>query len=1065
MGEKPNFQPRAFYYEWHGQAKLLRKELILTYQDLPEVREGELSLVDRWKEIDLLGRSWKEREDGPTYVFYDGPPTANGRPGVHHVISRTLKDMTCRFKTMQGYKVRRKAGWDTHGLPVEIQVEKELGFHNKQQIEDYGIEKFNEKCRESVFMYSDLWKEMSEQMAYLCDMENPYITLSNDYIETVWHLIDHFFKEGLVYKGAKILPYCPRCGTGLASHEVAQGYQEDKVTTVYAKFPVKGRDHLYFLAWTTTPWTLLSNVSLTVHPDVDYVLVQQGEDQLILAKDLMKTALRKEYGEVKILKEMKGKDLEYTEYDQLLPFIKVPGKAFFVTCADYVTTTDGTGVVHTAPAFGEDDYQTGLRYKLPFVQPVGSDGAFNDGPYKGTFVMDTDPDVIQYLAEHGYLYAKQKIVHNYPHCWRCHTPLIYYAKPSWYIKMSEYREALVRENNKVNWVPDYIGQGRFGNWLENLKDWAISRSRYWGTPLNIWVCPDCGHAESIESRKELRERAQEEVGPDIDLHRPYVDRIHLTCPKCGGTMNREADVLDVWFDSGAMPFAQLHYPFEHQGELDQYFPADFICEGIDQTRGWFYTLMAISVLYTGKAPYKNVLVNDLVLDKDGQKMSKSKGNTIDPFVLFEKYGADVVRFYTLYVSPTWLPTKFDEDGLKEVNAKFFRSLKNIYAMFSLYANTNGLDASALEINPGSRPEIDRWLISRFQSLYAFYLESMEHYQYNKVVHAISDFVVEDMSNWYIRRSRDRFWSSEESLEVQSVFQTTYEVLLGLSKMLAPITPFLAEELYQALTQGKAMDTVHLENLDRADTSMVDRKLERKMDLVRKIVNLGRASREDAGIKVRQPLLEIQVDQEFKPIIDDLTGLIKEELNVKNIVFSDHLDQLMNIQLKPNYKVAGKILGSKIKEFARYLSEAQPHELLKSLEKGPLTLTLGGEETEIPQEDIQVTYEAKEGYDVMMEGEVSVVLDTALTDELIQEGYAREFISRVQKQRKENGYQVTDRIRIAYSADEEIVRAFQNYASMIQDNTLAIKMERKDEINQEPVDINGHPVAFCLKVEK
>ena len=1036
----------------------------MTYRALnQDFRQGELDLIDRWKKMDLLKRSLEERKEGPNYVFFDGPPTANGKPGVHHVIARTLKDMTCRYKTMQGYRVRRKAGWDTHGLPVEIEVEKKLGFHEKQDIEAYGVEKFNQQCRDSVFQYRDLWREMSDRMAFLADMDHPYITLDNDYIETVWHLLDHFYQEGLIYKGAKILPYCSRCGTGLASHEVAQGYEEDEVTTVYALFPVKGREDEYFLAWTTTPWTLLSNVSLTVHPDATYVKVAQGDRKLILAKDLMDQALRPQYGEITVLETMKGKDLEYTEYEQILPFIAVKEKAFFVTCADYVTMEDGTGVVHTAPAFGEDDYQTGRRYHLPLVQPVGDQGTFTEGPYQGTFVMDADPEVIAYLKEHGLCYGTQKITHNYPHCWRCHTPLIYYAKPSWYIEVSKFADQMVQENQKVHWVPDYVGEKRFGNWLENIKDWAISRTRYWGTPLPLWVCPDCGHVHSIGSRKQLVKEAIESIDETIDLHRPYVDEVHLTCPKCGGTMQREPDVIDVWFDSGAMPFAQRHYPFEHQEDFEgEYFPADFISEGIDQTRGWFYSLMAISVLYKGKAPYKNVLVNDLVLDKEGAKMSKSKGNTLDPFELFDRYTADVIRFYSLYVSPPWIPTRFDLEGVKEVSAKFFRTLRNVYQMFALYANTNDWAVADFAIPVQNRPEIDHWLLSRYQSLLAAYRENMDQFEYTRVVHDLSDFVVEDLSNWYIRRNRSRFWSSEENDNIKACFQTTYEVLLGLSKLIAPITPFLAEELYLALTEEREAESVHLTLLPEAEPELIDRKLEEKMNLVRTIVNLGRASREDAGLKVRQPLKEIMVDEAYRPIVGDLVDLIREELNVKEVVFSNRLSEYTNIELKPNYKSAGRILGNKIKEFAQKLREVDPYEFREKLAQGPLTLSLGGEETEIPTDFVQVQFQAKEGYDVMMEGQVSVVLDTELTQALISEGYVREFISKIQQTRKKKDFDVADRIRIRYDGDGDLQKAIETFRDMIQDNALAISLEFSNGLEGESADLNGHPIRFVVE---
>ncbi|WP_053943523.1 isoleucine--tRNA ligase [Kallipyga gabonensis] len=1036
----------------------------MTYKELPkDARQGELDLIDRWEKMDLLDRSIKEREGKPNYVFYDGPPTANGKPGVHHVIARTLKDMTCRYKTMQGYRVRRKAGWDTHGLPVEIEVEKKLGFHDKQDIEAYGVEKFNEKCRESVFEYRDLWMDMSHRMAFLADMDNPYITLDNDYVETVWHLLDDFYRKGLIYKGAKILPYCSRCGTGLASHEVAQGYEEDDVMTVYPMFPIKGKEKEYFLAWTTTPWTLLSNVALTVHPDADYVKVKQGDVKLILAKALMGQALRDQYGEIEVLETMKGKDLEYMEYDQLLPFVDVKGKAFFVTCADYVTMEDGTGVVHTAPAFGEDDYQTGRRYDLALVNPVGDDGTFLEGPYKGTFVMDADPQVIQYLRDNGLCYGTQKITHNYPHCWRCHTPLIYYAKPSWYIDVSSHAQEMVEANKKVNWFPDHVGEKRFGNWLENLKDWAISRTRYWGTPLNLWVCPDCGHVHSVGSRKQLAEEAIEEIDESIDLHRPYVDNVHIKCPECGGTMSREPDVIDVWFDSGAMPFAQLHYPFEHKDDLEkEFFPADFISEGIDQTRGWFYSLMAISILYKGLAPYKNVLVNDLVLDKNGAKMSKSKGNTLDPFDLFDKYSADAIRFYSLFVSPPWVPTRFDVEGVKEVNAKFFRTLKNVYQMFALYANTNGWEAASFSVPVEERPEIDRWLLSRFQSLYKTYREEMEIFEYTKVVHALSDFVVEDLSNWYIRRNRSRFWSSEDSDYVKSCFLTTYEVVLGLSKLIAPITPFLADQVYLALTHGEAMDSVHLEYLPEAHEEIIDKALEEKMDLVRKIVNLGRASREDAQIKVRQPLQEIMVDKKYRDQIADLVDLIKEELNVKEVVFSDALADYANIALKPNYKLAGSILGGKIKEFARKLKEVDAHQFLEKIQDGLVTMELGGEEVSIPKDYVLADFHAKEGYDVAMDGNVSVVLETELNPNLIREGFAREFISRIQQARKKKDFDVADRIEIVYDGDETLVDAIRENQEMIAGNVLALALTYEKGTKGEEEDLNGHTIHFTLK---
>lgn len=1036
------------------------------FESLPaDVRQGELDRAQAWKEMDLLKRSVDEREGAENFVFYEGPPTANGRPGIHHVISRTLKDMTNRYKTMEGYRVARKAGWDTHGLPVEIEVEKQLGFHNKADIEAYGVEEFNKKCRESVFKYRDLWMNMSDRMAFLADMENPYVTMDNDYIETVWYLLNNFNEKGLIYKGAKILPYCPRCGTGLASHEVAQGYKDDEVQTVYVKFPAKGEENTYFLAWTTTPWTLPSNVALTVNPDVTYVKVKQGEEYFYLAEARL-DVLKPDFGEVEVVETMKGRDLEYKEYEQLLPFYNIPGKGFYVTLADYVSTEDGTGVVHSAPAFGEDDAQTGRRYDLPYWNPVNEDGKFFGGPYDGVLVFDADPDVIQYLREHNLMYAKQKIVHKYPHCWRCGTPLIYYSKPSWYIEVTKLRETMVDENKKVKWYPDYVGEKRFGNWLENLNDWALSRSRYWGTPLNIWVCDSCGHTTSVGSRQELVERANEDIDPSIELHRPYVDRVTLTCPECGGVMHREPDVIDVWFDSGAMPFAQQHYPFENADLLDGgAFPADFINEGVDQTRGWFYSLMAISVLYTGHAPYKNVLVNDLILDANGQKMSKSKGNTLDPIELFDRYGADAVRFYSLYVSQPWLPTRFDVEGLKEVSTKFFRPLKNVYQMFALYANTNEWDPRTMDLPVEERPEIDRWLLSRFASLRERYRADMDRFEYNRIVHAIADFVGEDLSNWYIRRNRHRFWSSEATPANQAVFKTTYEVLLGLSKMIAPITPFVADQLYLVLTQNEAMDSVHLERQTPEHPEWIDTELEEKMDLIRRIVNLGRAAREDAGIKVRQPLKEILVDQSYEKTLAPLADLIQEELNVKRVVFSDALQSFMDVTLKPNFKVAGKVLGGKMKAFAAYVAQQDPATFLAEVQKGNATITLDGEEIAVPEEFLLSTFTAREGFDVSSDRGVSVILETTLDEALIAEGLVREMISKVQQLRKKSGFEVSDRIRLRYAADEETANALEEGKEQIQGETLATAMERTEaDALSEGVqeDLNGRTVRISVE---
>ena len=1011
------------------------------------VVEREKEVADYWDKIDLLDRSVDSREGCEPFVFYEGPPTANGRPGIHHVMARTLKDLTCRYKTMQGFQVRRKAGWDTHGLPVEIEVEKKLGLHDKKDIEKYGVEAFNKKCRESVFEYESLWRQMTKEMGYLIDLDDPYITLDNDYIETVWWILNKMYEDGLVYEGHKILPYCPRCGTGLASHEVAQGYEEISTKTVTVKFK-KSDEDAYFLAWTTTPWTLPSNVALTVNPQVTYAKVKADDTVYYLAKNLIANV----FGDtpVEILEEYKGQDMEYWEYDQLLPFIKPDKKAFFITVADYVTIEDGTGIVHSAPAFGEDDYQTGRRYNLPMIKPVDEEGKFTDTPWKGTFVIDADPDVLHYLKDHGLMFKSQKMKHNYPHCWRCHTPLIYYAHPSWYVEVTKFKDKLVENNKKVNWYPDFVGEKRFGNWLENLNDWAISRSRYWGTPLPIWRCEECGETTSVGSRQELADRAIEDIDPSIELHRPYVDDVHLKC-KCGGRMTRESDVVDVWFDSGAMPFAQWHYPFEHKEDFfEKKFPADFINEGIDQTRGWFYSLLAISTYITGESPYKNVLVNDLILDKDGKKMSKSRGNTVDPFKLFDQYGADVVRWYLMYVSPPWSPTKFDEDGLRDTESKFFRGLKNIYHFFSLYANTSGIQMEDLGLEGKDLTEIDLWLLSKYNHLVAEVVENMEKFELTKVVRMIQDFVVEDFSNWYIRRNRRRFWKSDADGDLKAVFATTYAVLLGVVKVCAPFIPFLTEELYQELT-GK--ESVHLDHYPKADPSYYRNDLEEQMDLVRNLVTLGRASRENAGIKVRQPLSEVLVDGKYKAIIGDLTDLIQEELNVKEVRYEDDLSQFMNYELKPNFPVAGPKLGKNIRAFQNYLAEAKAKDLVDQVDQGPVSVTLEGQDYSIEKDDILIRIHSKEGFDVAMENNLFVILDTELSPDLILEGDMREFVSKVQQLRKAKDLDVADHIHLTYDGDPDILKAIDHYKDFVQKEVLADSLTQ-GKVDGEAISLNG-----------
>lgn len=1029
------------------------------FDDLSEkkvdLREEEIAKY--WNDIDLLDSTIESRPDDNRFVYYEGPPTANGKPGIHHVISRTLKDVTCRYKTMRGYQVKRKAGWDTHGLPVEIGVEKELGLTSKKEIEDYGVEGFNQKCRESVFQYEKLWREMSERMAFMVDMDDPYITLDNDYIETVWWILDQLYEKGLVYEGAKILPYCPRCGTGLASHEVAQGYKMIKTESAYVKFKAADEDS-YFLAWTTTPWTLPSNVTLAVNPEVDYVKVDVEGEKLYLAKDLLDVALNKEY---EVLEELKGTDLLNRRYEQLIDDIEVKGDAFYIVAADYVTTTDGTGIVHTAPAFGEDDYETSRKHNFPIINPVDDEGKFMDTRWKGLGVMDADPEIISYLRDSGKLYRTQKIEHNYPHCWRCDTELIYYSKPSWYIEVTKYKDQLIEENNKVNWFPDFVGEKRFGNWLENLKDWAITRSRYWGTPFPIWKCPDCGKTTSVGSRKELAERAIEDIDENIELHRPFVDDVHIEC-ECGGKMQRESDVIDVWFDSGAMPFAQHHYPFENKEEFERQFPADFINEGIDQTRGWFYSLLAISVMLTGKAPYKNVLVNDLILDKEGKKMSKSRGNTLNPMILFDKYGADVVRYYSVSVSPPWLPTKFDEDGLKEVNSKYFRTLRSTYNFFQLYANTDGIDPLEYEISKDELTEIDRWVLSKYNALLKRYYENMESFEYTETIRDIANFLIEDVSNWYIRRNRRRFWKEGVDNDKKVVYKVTYEVLYGVIQMMAPFTPYISEEIYHNLTHGKEEKSVHLTLLPDVDEDMIDKKVEEKMDLVRTIVTLGRASREQVQIKVRQPLQSIIVDGSNKAIIEDLVPLIEEELNIKSVIFADDVSEFMNYTIKPNYAVAGKEFSKAVGEFAGYLAKADPIEVINGAENNTLKVEIGGQEREITPEYLDVRVDAKEGYDVSLEGRNFVILDTTLNEDLIAEGYAREIVSKIQQMRKSQDFEVTDNINVKYEADDELSEAISKHLDMISKEVLAVNFERADSLKVDFQELNDKEIKIEIK---
>ena len=1011
----------------------------------------ESKISEKWEQMNILEKSLENKKNN--FVFYDGPATANGFPGLHHMVAKFLKDSFCKYKTMQGYKVVRKVGWDTHGLPVEVEVEKTLGFTGKGDIEKYGVKEFNEKCREIVWKNEKAFSDLTTKMGQFIDLKNPYVTYDNNYIETEWYILKKFFDEGLFYEGVKIVPYCTRCGTGLASHEVAQGYKEIDAQTVIVPFKKKDED-VYFLVWTTTPWTLISNVALCVNPDEVYVKVESKGYKFILAKALCNQVLGDEY---KVIEEYKGTDLEYMEYDQLIPSLKVNKKGFFVTCDNYVTMSDGTGIVHIAPAFGEDDSKVGKKYNLPYLNPVGEDGKYTDGLWKGINVFDADLEVIKYLKENDKLFKKQKMVHNYPHCWRCGTPLLYYSKPSFYLEVTKLQDKIIEANKTVNWYPEYVGEKRFGNWLENMNDWAISRSRYWGTPLPLWRC-ECGHDEMIGSRKELVEKAIEKIDETIELHRPYVDDIHIKCPKCGKTMTRVKDVIDCWFDSGSMPFAQYHYPFENKELWESQFPADFISEGIDQTRGWFYSLLVISVFLKGVSPYKNVLVNDLLLDKDGKKMSKSKGNIVEPFTTIEKYGADTVRFYLPYVSPVWTPLKFDEEGLKEVHSKFFNPLLNTYTFFETYANIDNIDPREYDIKYDDLEEIDKWLISKYNKLLKYVTESYDEYDLNKVVKALVTFVSDDLSNWYIRRNRNRFWSSELDNSKKAVYKTTYDVLVGLSKMIAPIVPFTSENLYTKLTD---QESVHLSEFPKYNEAYIDLKLEEKMDTVRDLISIGRKVREDVKIKVRQPISEVILDFKVKKIIGDLTSLIEEELNVKKIKFAKNLSTYINFEVKPNFKVCGKIFGSNIKNLTEYLNNITKEEITK-LENGEiLNIKLDDKEYELTNEMVDIRVNSKEGYNTGIVNNLFIILNTTLTDDLINEGIARELISKVQQLRKNKDFNITDRIYIYYYSEDKFIDKIKDYLDFIKKETLCDSII-SERVVDEITNLNGIDVYLDVK---
>ncbi len=1020
------------------------------FKELRKEKKSEVEklISENWQKMDILEKTIENRENSKYFVFYDGPATANGMPGIHHMLAKLLKDVFCKYKTMKGYKVLRKVGWDTHGLPVEVQVEKELGFSGKNDIEKYGIKEFNEKCRESVWKNEKAFKDFTNEMGQFIDLKHPYITYENSYIETEWWILKKFFEEGLIYDGLKIVPYCPRCGTGLASHEVAQGYEKISVNTVTVPFKLKDEENTYLLIWTTTPWTLLANVAACVNPNEEYVKCLSKGYNFIVAKKLANKVLGDDY---EVVETYLGKDLEYREYEQFLPILKVNKKAFYITCADYVTMEDGTGIVHIAPAFGQDDYEVGIKYDLPMLNPVDEQGCYKEGPWKGRLVVEKELeiDIIKYLSSQDKLFKKQKMEHNYPHCWRCHTPLVYYSKPSLYIKTTAYQDKIIAANKTVNWYPSYVGEKRFGNWLENMNDWAISRNRYWGTPIPLWRC-SCGHDEMIGSIDELVSKSIEKIDKNIELHRPYVDEIHIKCPECGKEMSRVKDVMDCWFDSGSMPFAQYHYPFENKELFESQFPADFISEGIDQTRGWFYSLLVISTFVMGKSPYKNVLVNDLILDKYGQKMHKSKGNAVSPFGTIEKYGADPTRWYMLYASPVWTPLKFDEDGIKEVQSKFFNTLKNTYTFFQMYANTDSVDPREFKVAYKDLEEIDKWLISKYNKLVKVVTEALDEYDPNRAVKAINSFVNEELSNWYIRRNRRRFWKSELDNSKKAVYQTTYDVLVGLSLLIAPIASFTAEEIYQNLTGG---ESVHLQDYPVFDKKMVNEKIEEKMDLVRDIISLGRNAREEAKIKVRQPISKVILDKKSEKTIGDLQSLILEELNVKKIEFTDNLSDYMTFSIKPNFKVCGPIFGSNMGKFTATLNTLSQDEIIKLENNEALKLKVDDKDYDVNKEMVDIRITSKEGFNASNEKSNFIILDTTLTESLINEGIARELISKVQQLRKNKDFNIVDRINIYYEENEKLEKVIEEFMDTIKNETLAIEITKKDN-DGEVLDLNG-----------
>ena len=1008
-----------------------------------------------WSENDIFRKSMENREGCETYTFYDGPPTANGKPHIGHVLTRVIKDMIPRYQTMKGKYVPRKAGWDTHGLPVELEVERELGLDGKDQIEEYGLDPFIARCKESVWKYKGMWEDFSDTVGFWADMDDPYVTYHDDFIESEWWALKEIWNKGLLYKGFKIVPYCPRCGTPLSSHEVAQGYKDIKERSAIVRFKVVGED-AYFLAWTTTPWTLPSNVALCVNPRETYAKVKAADGFIYyMAEALLDTVLGKladpDAGTAayEILERYTGKELEYKAYEPLFDYIapvceKQHKKAFFVTCADYVTLTDGTGVVHIAPAFGEDDAQVGRVYDLPLVQFVNGKGEMTEEtPYAGLFVKKADPKVLRDLDAAGLLFDAPKFEHSYPHCWRCDTPLIYYARESWFIKMTAVKDDLVRNNNTVNWIPESIGKGRFGDWLENIQDWGISRNRYWGTPLNIWECAGCGHMESIGSRAELAEKSGRPEAAEIELHRPYIDEVTIPCPCCGKEMRRVPEVIDCWFDSGAMPFAQHHYPFENQDVFEEQFPAQFISEAVDQTRGWFYSLMAESTLLFNRSPYENVIVLGHVQDENGQKMSKSKGNAVDPFDALETYGADAIRWYFYINSAPWLPNRFHGKAVTEGQRKFMGTLWNTYAFFVLYANIDEFDATKYKLEYDKLSVMDKWLLSRLNTAVKEVDDDLGAYKIPEAARALQDFV-DDMSNWYVRRSRERFWAKGMEQDKINAYMTLYTALVTIAKAAAPMIPFMTEDIYRNLVcsiDENAPESVHLCDFPVSDASMIDPELEANMDEVLKIVVMGRACRNSANIKNRQPIGTMYVKAKSE-LPDYFVQIIEEELNVKKVVFSDDMSQYTSYEFKPQLRTVGPKYGKFLGKIKPALAALDGNAAMAELKStGVIKLDIPGADVALAEEDLLITMTQAEGYVTEGDNYVTVVLDTNLTPELLEEGFVREIISKVQTMRKEAGFEVMDKIALTYDANQKVTDIFTANADQISSDVLAVSIEK------------------------